>query len=62
VNDAFLRYLAGLVLVAVVALAYSATRKRGVRAILADSAFCFGCMLAVVGVVAGIVYLVCVLK
>lgn len=61
-NEAVFRYLAGLVLCALVALSYSAMRKRGLRAILADSAFCLACMLGVVAAVAAVVYLLCLLK
>jgi len=61
-NDAVIRYIAGLVLCAVVAVAYSATRKRGLRAIVLDSLFCFGCMLGVVAAVAAVVYFFCAMK
>ena len=61
-NDAVLRYVMGVVLCAVVAVAYAATRKRGLRAVLVDSALCFGCMLAVVAAVAAVVHVFCVLR
>jgi len=61
-NDAVIRYIAGLVLVAVVAAAYSVSRKRGLRAIVLDSLLCFGCMLGVVALVAVVVYFLCALK
>ncbi|MFP4057990.1 MAG: hypothetical protein ACLF0G_14070 [Candidatus Brocadiia bacterium] len=61
-NEALWRYIYGLVLCLVISVAYSTTRKRGLRAILLDSAFCLGCMLAVVGVVGGVVYLLCAMK
>jgi hypothetical protein len=62
VSEAVGRYIAGLVLCALVALAYAATRKRGLRAVLIDSVFCFGCMMAVVGAVAAVVHVLCALK
>jgi hypothetical protein len=62
VNDALFRYLAGLLLCVVVAVAYAATRKRGPRAVLLDSVFCFGGMMAVVAAVAAVVQLLCLLK
>ena len=61
-NGAIARYIAGALLCAVVALAYSTTRKRGVRAILVDCLFCLGCMIAVVAVVAVAVYLITAMK
>ncbi|MBL7224072.1 MAG: hypothetical protein ISS72_09470 [Candidatus Brocadiae bacterium] len=61
-NEAIVRYLAGLLLCVVVALAYAATRRKGVRAVLLDSAFCLGCMLAVVAAVAAAVHLLCAMK
>jgi len=57
-----IRYVAGLLLCVVVAVAYSATRKRGLRAVLLDSVLCCGCMLAVIAAVAAIVTLLCRLK
>lgn len=56
------RYVAGLVLCALVAVAYSASRKRGLRAIALDSIFCLACMLAVIAAVAVVVTLLCGLK
>jgi len=56
------RYLAGLVLCAAVSVAYSAMRKEGLRAIVADSLFVFGCMLGVVAAVAAVVWGLCALK
>ena len=61
-NEAVIRYIAGVVVCAVVAVAYSATRKQGLRAIVLDSLFCFGCMLAVVAAVAVVVYIFCAMK
>lgn len=61
-NGAIFRYIAGLVLCAMIAVAYAATRKRGWRAVLLDSAFCLGCMLGVVAAVAVAVHLLCELK
>jgi hypothetical protein len=61
-SDAVVRYTAGVVLCAVVAVAYAATRKRGLRAILLDSLLCFGCMMGVVAAVAAAVYLLCTLQ
>ena len=61
-NEAVLRYIRGVLLLALVALAYSAMRKRGWRAILADCVFCFSCMLGVVAAVAAAVFLLCRLK
>jgi hypothetical protein len=62
VNDALLRYLAGLLLCALIAVAYAATRKRGLRAIALDSVFCLGCMLTVIAAVAAAVQILCSLK
>lgn len=56
------RYVAGLVLCAVVAVAYSATRKQGVRAIARDSLLVFGCMIGVVAAVAAVVFALCAMK
>jgi len=56
------RYVAGLVLCAVVAVAYSATRKQGVRAIARDSLVVFGCMIGVVAAVAAVVFALCAMK
>jgi len=56
------RYVAGLLLCVLVAVAYSASRKRGARAILLDSLFCCACMLAVIAAVAAIVCVLCRLK
>lgn len=61
-NHAVLRYVMGLVLCAVVALAYAATRRRGTRAVVLYSAFVYACMLAVVAGVATVVELFCMLK
>ena len=61
-NDAVLRYVMGVLLCAAIAVAYAATRKRGARAVLIDSVFCFGCMLAVVAGVAAVVHVFCALK
>jgi len=62
VNEAVVRYIVGVLLCAVVAVAYSATRKRGVRAIVLDSMFCFACMAGVVAAVAAVVLVLCSLK
>ncbi len=56
------RYVAGLLLCVLVAVAYSASRKSGARAILLDSIFCCACMLAVIAAVAAIVSVLCSLK
>ena len=61
-NEAVWLYLCGIVLCALISLAYSSTRKRGARAIARDCAFCFGCMLAVIAAVAAAVHLLCELK
>ena len=61
-SDPVLRYVAGVLLCAVVAVAYAATRKQGLRAIARDSLFIFGCMLAVVLAVAAVVWGLCALK
>jgi predicted exporter len=61
-NQAVFRYIAGLLLCVLIAVAYAATRKRGWRAVLLDSAFCLGCMLAVIAAVAAAVHLLCELK
>ncbi len=61
-SDPVLRYVAGVLLCAVVAVAYAATRKQGLRAIVRDSLFIFGCMLAVVLAVAAVVWGLCALK
>ena len=61
-TETVIRYIAGLALCAVVAIAYSATRRRGLRAIARSSAFCFACMLAVVAGVAVAVWLLCASK
>ena len=61
-NEAVVRYIAGALLCAVVSVAYSATRKRGLRAIVLDSLFCFGCMSGVVALVAVAVMALCSLK
>jgi len=57
-----IRYVAGLLLCVAIAVAYSASRKRGLRAILLDSIFCCACMLAVIAAVAAIVSVLCRLK
>ncbi len=61
-SESALRYVAGLVLCAVIAVAYSATRKQGLRAIARDSVFVLGCMLGVVAAVAAVVWGLCALK
>jgi len=61
-TETVVRYIAGVALCAVVAVAYSVTRKRGLRAIVLDSLFCFACMMGVVVGVAAVVYLLCALK
>jgi hypothetical protein len=62
VNEAVWRYICGVVLCALISLAYSATRKRGVRAVAKDCVFCFACMMAVIAAVAVVVHLLCELK
>jgi hypothetical protein len=62
VNEAVMRYLAGLLLCALIAVAYATMRKHGLRAMARDSVFCLGCMLAVVAAVAAAVQLLCALK
>ena len=61
-SEAELRYIAGVLLCGLVAVAYSTTRKRGLRAIATDTVFCFAGMLAVVAAVAALVQLLCSLK
>ena len=61
-NETLVRYIAGLVLCAVIAVAYAATRKQGARAIARDSVFIFVCMLGVVAAVAAAVFALCALK
>jgi hypothetical protein len=61
-SETLLRYVAGVLLCAVVAVAYSATRKQGLRAIARDSVFVFACMLGVVAAVAAVVWGLCALK
>jgi hypothetical protein len=61
-SETLLRYVAGVALCAVVAVAYAATRKQGARAIARDSLFVFACMLAVVVAVAAAVLGLCALK
>ena len=61
-SEATLRYILGLVLVAVVCVAYAVSRKQGLRAIVLDALFCFGCMMAVIAAVAGVIYVLCALK
>ena len=61
-NESLLRYIAGLLLCAVIAVAYAATRKQGLRAVARDSVFIFVCMLGVVVAVAAAVFGLCALK
>jgi len=61
-SETALRYVAGVVLCAVVAVAYSATRKQGLRAIARDSVLVFGCMVGIVVAVAAAVWALCALK
>ncbi|NQT87173.1 hypothetical protein HQ560_10440 [bacterium] len=61
-NEAVWRYICGIVLCALISVAYSATRKRGAAAIAKDCTFCFGCMLAVIAAVALVVHALCELK
>lgn len=61
-SESVMRYLAGVALCAVIAVAYAATRKRGSRAVLLDSAFCFVCMMAVIASVAAVVHVLCAMK
>lgn len=61
-SDPVLRWVAGLMLCAVVAVAYATMRRQGTRAVVRDSAFIFVCMLAVVAAVAAVVWGLCALK
>ena len=61
-TEAVTRYIAGLLLCGIVAVAYSATRKRGARAIVLDSLFCLTCMMGVVAAVVAVVWLLCAAK
>jgi len=61
-SEPIVRYIAGVVLCAVVALAYAATRKEGTRAILIDGVKCFAVMAGVVLGVAAVVLALCALK
>ena len=61
-TELVIRYIAGVVLCAVVAVAYAATRKRGLRAVVIDSLFCFACMMGVILGVAVVVLSICSLK
>ena len=61
-SEPLVRYIVGAVLCAVVAVAYAATRKRGLRAIVLDSLVCFACMIGVILGVAVVVLSLCALK
>lgn len=61
-SEPLVRYIVGAVLCAVVAVAYAATRKRGLRAIVLDSLVCFACMTGVILGVAVVVLSLCALK
>lgn len=61
-SEPVLRYIVGIVLCAAVAVAYAATRKAGVRAIVVDSVVCFACMIGVIVGVAAVVLALCALK
>ncbi|MFW6163246.1 MAG: hypothetical protein ACODAJ_10805 [Planctomycetota bacterium] len=61
-SEPVVRYIVGVVLCAVIAAAYAATRKRGVRAIVLDSLLCFACMVGVILGVAAVVLSLCALK
>ena len=61
-TDAVVRYIAGVVLCAVVAVAYTATRKEGPREIVVGSLYCFAAMMGVILGVAVVVLSICSLK
>ncbi len=61
-NEPVVRYIVGVVLCAVVAVAYATTRKQGLRAIAVDSVVCFACMVGVIAGVAAVVLALCALK
>ena len=61
-SEPLVRYIVGLVLCVVVAVAYAATRKRGLRAIVLDSLLCLAAMLGVVAGVAAVVLVLSALK
>ncbi len=61
-SEPLLRYIVGLVLCVVVAVAYAATRKRGLRAIVLDSLLCLAAMLGVIAGVAAVVLVLSALK
>jgi len=61
-SEPLVRYIVGLVLCVVVAVAYAATRKRGLRAIVLDSLLCLAAMLGVIAGVAAVVLVLTALK
>jgi len=61
-SEPLLRYIVGLVLCVVVAVAYAATRKQGLRAIVLDSLLCLAAMLGVIAGVAAVVLVLSALK
>ena len=61
-SEPLVRYIVGVVLCAVVAVAYAATRKQGLRAIALDSLVCFACMIGVILGVAVVVLSLSALK
>lgn len=61
-TEAVVRYIAGVVLCAVIAVAYTATRKHGARQIAIGSVYCFAAMMGVIGGVATVVLVLSALK
>jgi len=61
-SEPLVRYIVGLVLCVVVAVAYAATRKQGLRAIVLDSLLCLAAMLGVIAGVAAVVLVLSALK
>jgi hypothetical protein len=62
VSEPLIRYIAGVVLCAVVAVAYAATQKTGGRAIALHTVKCFAAMMGVIVGVAALVVVLCSLK
>jgi len=61
-SEPLVRYIVGLVVCVVVAVAYAATRKHGLRAIVLDSLLCLAAMLGVIAGVAAVVLVLSALK
>jgi hypothetical protein len=61
-SEPIVRYIVGVVLCVVVAVAYAATRKEGARAIALDSLKVFAAMMGVILGVAAVVLALCALK